>query len=192
MMSAIQSFCLEFLAFSPLWMLVVIRCVNSIWILNSGNLLSEKVGLIGIGIAFVVAIGCIGYCRRKAFLGTDKDSWRIVSCREAKLVTVRFLIENVFPLFCFDCTTGEGLALTTVYFAVLAMVAAKHRHFPVCIWLEWLGYSYYDCRICYSGNNTAERDVVVVSRKSLYQVKCDLWLSQINDETYLCVGERER
>lgn len=189
MMSAFQSFCLEFLAFTPLWALVMMRCANSIWIAGGSNLLSEYVGIIGGCVAFAVAVICVGYARQRSFLGTESERWQIVSCKEEKLVTVRFLIENVFPLFCFDCKTGEGLALTAAYFLVLASVAARHRHFPVNVWLEWFGYSFYACRVRYA--DKVDRDAIIVSNKHLYRVKSEVWLSKINDETFIYVGDWE-
>jgi hypothetical protein len=188
-MSVLQSFCLVFLAFTPLWVFVVLRCANSILIVNRANLISEYVGIIGVCIAFAVAAICIEYTRRRSFLGVGRERWLIVSCKEDKLVTVKFLIENVFPLFCFDCTTGEGLALTVAYFLVLASVAAKHRHFPLNVWLEWLGYSFYACRVRY--DDETEWDALVVSKKHLYQAKNEVWLSKINNETFVFVGDYE-
>lgn len=192
MTSCFQSFCLEFLAFTPLWVLVFLRCANSIWLKGGKSLLSEYVGVVGLCIAFLVAVVCVAINRRQAFLGTGEDRWNVLCCKEEKLVTVRFLVENVFPLFCFDCTTAEGLALTAVYFLVLATVAARHRHFPVNVWLEWFGYSFYACRIQGPGkNNKSVREVTIVSKKSLHNAKRAVWLSQVNDETFIYVKDQE-
>ena len=99
-------------------------------------------------------------------------------------MTVSFVVENVMPMFVFDPTAAEGLALTLVYFLVIASLAVRHRHFPANVVLEWLGWTFYECELMsLRGGNTIKE--TVVSRNYLGGSNQFRKLFRINDETFV-------
>ena len=185
-MNAPFIFFLTFLAYTPLWLMVAIRDLNSILWGDRQHLVAEWTGM-GV-IAVFGLIGLIWTCvaSRKWFYAKDPNQFKIVSCKEQKTVTVNFVIENVLPMLVFDPTTAEGLALTLVYFLVIASLAVRHRHFPANVVVEWLGWTFYECNLMPQQGEDAQMRTVL-SRTYLGGTNQFRKLFKINDET-LVVG----
>ena len=191
-MNAGRSFFLVFLAYTPLWLLVAIRDLNSIFTGYKQNLIAEWIGL-GM-IAVLWAVGFIWVClvSRKDFTlwAKPSDSFKIVSCKEQKTVTVSFVVENVMPMFVFNPTTAEGLALTLAYFLVIASLAVKHRHFPANVIVEWLGWTFYECTL-EPIKGGATRKKTVLSREYIDGINQSRKLMKINNETFVVATREE-
>lgn len=108
-MNAITSFFLVFLAYTPLWLMVAIRDLNSVLVGSRQNLVAEWTGLGIIAVCWVVSFIRVGMASRRNFVAWAKpfDSCKIVSCKEQKIVTVGFVVKNVMPMFIFNPTTAE-------------------------------------------------------------------------------------
>lgn len=195
-MNSISSFFLAFLAYTPLWLLVAIRDLNSVLTGARQNLVAEWTGLGVIMVFWVIGFIWVCLASRKDFVSWAKssDTFKIVSCKEQKTVTVSFVVENVMPMFVFDPTAAEGLALTLAYFLVIASLAVRHRHFPENVVLEWLGWTFYECileQVQGKGGTMplqccrVQKAEIVLSRKYLGGVNQSRKLMKINDETYV-------
>lgn len=181
-MNAPLIFLLTFLAYTPLWLMIAIRDLNAILLGNSKTLVAEWTGL-GM-IAVCGLIGSIRVClaSKKNFYAEESDFFKIISCKEKKTVTVRFVIENVLPMLVFNPTTAEGLALTLAYFLVIASLAVRHRHFSANVVVEWLGWTFYECKLeSQQGEDTQTR--TVLSRDYLGGTNQFRRLFKINNET---------
>ena len=188
-----SSFLLAFLSYTPLWLLVAIRDFNSILTGDRKNLVAEWTGM-----AVIALLGLIGFvwaclASRKAFVSCDascersEGSFKLLSCKEQKTVTVEFVVKNILPMLVFDSTTAEGLALILAYFLVIASLSVKHRHFPPNVVVEWLGWTFYECTIeKINGETVGTR--IVLSRKTLCGVNQVRELIKVNNETYAVKG----
>ena len=187
-MNAIRSFFLTFLAYTPLWLIAIIRDANSILVGDRQNLVAESVGLGIIALCWVVSFIRVGMASQRDFVPWAKSSgsFKIVSCREQKTVTVGFVVKNVMPMFVFNPTTAEGLALTLSYFLVIASISVRHRHFPANVVVEWLGWTFYECTIEPLNGGDA-RTENVLSREYLGGANQFRTLKKLNNETFIVV-----
>lgn len=185
-MKFMSSFFLAFLAYTPLWVLVAIRDVNAILVGGKQNLVVEWAGLGMIAVLWMIGFIWVCLVSRKDFVSWAKpsDSFKIVSCKEQKTVTVSFVVENVMPMFVFNPTTAEGLALTLAYFLIIASLAVKHRHFPANVIVEWLGWTFYECTLEPIKGGTI-RTETVLSREYLGGINQSRKLMKINNETFI-------
>ena len=191
-MNYMSSFFLAFLAYTPLWLLVTIRDVNAILAAENQNLVAARTGLGVIAVFWVIGFIWVCLASRKDFAPWAKpsDSFKIVSCKEQKTVTVSFVVENVMPMFVFDPTTAEGLALIIAYFLVIASLSAKHRHFPANVVVEWLGWTFYECTFEPIKGGTA-RNETVLSREYLGGPNQSRKLMRLNNETFVVTTREE-
>lgn len=190
-MNSISSFFLAFLAYTPLWLLVAIKDVNAILVGNKQNHIAVWMGLGVITVFWVIGYIWVCLVSRKDFVAWAKpfDSCKIVSCKEQKTVTVGFVVKNVMPMFVFNPTTAEGLALTLSYFLVIASISVRHRHFPANVAIEWLGWTFYECTIEPLNGGDA-RTENVLSREYLGGANQFRTLMKLNNETFV-VAKRE-
>lgn len=191
-MNAIISFFLVFLAYTPLWLIAIIRDVNSILVGDRQNLVAEWMGLGFIAVCWVVSFIRVGMASRRDFVSWAKpfDSCKIMSCKEQKTVTVGFVVKNVMPMFVFDPTTAEGLALTLAYFLIIASLAVKHRHFQPNVVVEWLGWTFYECTFEPIKGGVA-RTETVLSREYLGGINQSRKLMKINNEVFVVATREE-
>ena len=191
-MNYMSSFFLAFLAYTPLWLLVTIRDVNVILAAENQNLVAARTGLGMIAVLWVIGFVWVCLASRKDFVSWAKpsDSFKIVSCKEQKTVTVSFVIENVMPMFVFNPTTAEGLALTLAYFLVIASLVVKHRHFPANVIVEWLGWTFYECTLEPIKGGIARREMVL-AREYLGGINQSRKLMKINNEMFVVETREE-
>ncbi|MBE6382071.1 MAG: hypothetical protein E7049_03535 [Lentisphaerae bacterium] len=191
-MNAITSFFLMFLAYTPLWLLVAIRDVNSIVTGDRQNLVAEWTGLGVITVFWVIGYIWVCLVSRRDFVSWAEpfDLCKIVSCKEQKTVTVGFVVKNVMPMFVFNPTTAEGLALTLSYFLVIASISVRHRHFPPNVVVEWLGWTFYECTL-ESIKGSASRTETVLSREYLGGANQSRKLMKLNNETFVAITREE-
>lgn len=183
-MNALFSFFLTFLAYTPLWFMVAIRDINAILLSNSKTLVAEWSGLGVITVCGLIGLIWVCVASRKNFFAESASSFKVLSCKERKTVTVGFVVENVGPLFVFDPTTAEGLVLTLTYFLVIASLSVRHRHFPANVVVEWLGWTFYECELMplQGGKLITE---TVVSRNYLGGSNQFRKLLRINNDTFV-------
>ena len=191
-MNSLSSFFLAFLAYTPLWLFVAIRDVNAILVGDKQDLVAEWTGLGVIAVFWVIGFIWVCLASRRDFTSWAKpsDSFKIVSCKELKTVTVSFVVENVMPMFVFNPTTAEGLVLTLAYFLVIAALAVKHRHFPANVIVELLGWTFYECTLEPIKGGTAITETVL-SKEYLGGVDQSRKLMKINNEMFVVATREE-
>ena len=140
-MSLILSFCIFYLSFTPLWISVVfvdimsiVKCSPTIW--------TEKISIVLILIVFILSMLFL-YFGLKGRNGDNVEKYTLKSAYEEKSITVEYLLSYILPLFAFDFTTWEGVALFAIFFATLGFLCIKHSFFCVNIVLELFNYSFY-------------------------------------------------
>lgn len=197
MKTKLMSFALVVLSFLPLWCLMVVRMGFSVW-RNKGGLYSEWVGIIILLVMIGLSILIVGWSRKKQFYGSACVG-DVINVREQKTVTIKFILENVLPLFVFDCTTFDGLISILVYFLLVGSLSVKHRHFQANIWLEWLGYTFYEGDLVdkkvIPDTPSLKRKVVVVSEEdpvgNIFRQDANMRLCKVNNEVVLAESERK-
>ena len=164
-MSGLHSLSLTILAFLPLWLLVSVRGLYVLLFGGVGARGAEWSVVIGVPVLTVLSIVDAQWFLRHLRHSANVKFLTVLECKEEKTVTVEFLVANVFPLFCFDSTKGEGLALLLAYFLVIASISVCNKYFPVNVWLEWLGWSFWRCKVepCSSGGGL-ERTILSKNR----------------------------
>ena len=164
-MSGLHSLSLTILSFIPLWLLVFVRGLYVLLFGGDGARGAEWCAAVGVPILTALAIADAEWFLRRLRNSAHVKSLTILECKEEKTVTVEFLVANVFPLFCFDSTKGEGLALLLAYFLVIASLSVCNKYFPVNVWLEWLGWSFWRCKVepC-SSDGGPERTILSKNR----------------------------
>lgn len=188
-MSPLATLICAFMAYIPLWIMVCIKDVFSIIRTDGVNCVAEYVG-IAILVGFTLLGGIYSFVFSKNdFEASAPIGCKIVSCIEKKTVTVRFVVENVMPLLAFDPTTAEGIALLMAYFLIISTIAVRHRHFPPNPFLEWVGWTMYECKVSFETKTNIEKTVTVMSRKYLGGINKMCQFSKLNDETYVFTGE---
>ena len=147
-MSKMFSISLTFLNFLPLWLLVLVRegksfsehspCRGAEWCVIVGI-------LAGTLFTWSYVIGEIG----KALGNAPKPGEKCVidNIRERKTLTAEMLLTYVLPLWAFHFTEWRGVLEFLVFFLVIVGLAAKHMDMSGSLFLELLGYRYYDCEV---------------------------------------------
>ncbi len=191
-MNAITSFFLVFLAYTPLWLMVAIRDLNSVLVGSRQNLVAEWTGLGIIAVCWVVGFirVCLASCKDFTVWAKSPETFKIVSCKEHKTVAVSFVVTNILPVFIIDPTTADGFFLILAYFLVVASIAVKHRHFPANVVIEWLGWTFCECTIETVKGGIA-RTEMVLSRDYLGGTNQFRTLMKLNNETFVAITREE-
>lgn len=197
MKTKLMSFALVVLAFLPLWCLMIVQMSISVW-RNRGGLYSEWIGIIILLSMIGLSVLIVGWSRKKQFYGSACVG-DVINVREQKTVTVKFILENVLPLFVFDCRTFDGLISILVYFLLVGSLSVRHRHFQANIWLEWFGYTFYEGDLVgkevISDTPSLKRKVVIVSEEdpsgNIFRQGENMRLYRVNNEVILAESERK-
>ena len=94
------------------------------------------------------------------------------------------------PMFVFNTTTAEWLALMLFYFLVIASISVRHRHFPANVVVEWLGWAFCECTIEPLKGGDA-RTEIVLSREYLGGTNQSRKLMKLNNETFVVATREE-
>lgn len=183
-MSLILSFCIFYLSFTPLWISVVfvdimsiVKCSPTIW--------TEKISIVLILIVFILSMLFL-YFGLKGGNGDNVEQYTLKSAYEEKSITVEYLLSYILPLFAFDFTTWEGVALFAIFFATLGFLCIKHSFFCVNIVLELFNYSFYRCELINDDQVTISK--IVISKKKLSgKIKNEICAKAFDNEYFLDV-----
>ena len=183
-MSLILSFCIFYLSFTPLWISVVfvdimsiVKCSPTIW--------TEKISIVLILIVFILSMLFL-YFGLKGRNGDNVEKYTLKSAYEEKSITVEYLLSYILPLFAFDFTTWEGVALFAIFFATLGFLCIKYSFFCVNIVLELFNYSFYRCELINDDQVTISK--IVISKKKLSgKIKNEICAKAFDNEYFLDV-----
>lgn len=123
------SVCMYYLAFTPLWILVVLTDFFSI-VDNEVDLYTEIISIALLFGAFVVAV----YVLRKELNSEKVDNLQpmyLGNVKEEKFAVAEFMMSFVFPMFAFDFTKYQGVLLFSIFFLIFGWLCIKHNYFCV-------------------------------------------------------------
>ena len=155
-------FSMYFLSFLPLWLSVILIDVFSI-IRNDVNLWTEFISIPAIIIGVLLcSVFVYSWIKKKGF--QNRESYELRSAKEERFLTAEFIMAYVLPLFAFDFTQCDGVALFLLFFLILWFLVYRHKYFCINLALEICKYRVYECELYIGGQTISKR---VVSRKEL-------------------------
>lgn len=188
-MSIINSFCMLFLSFCPLWISVLIIDAKSIYE-GKSNLLTEKISITLI-ILFLI-ITYLTLCNKLKSKATSNELYyNLKSAKEEKTITPEYMVSYILPLFVFDFKMWDGVILFLVFFFMLAFLVIRHNYFSINIVLELKGYKFYNCVLKNADNITIQK---IVISKAVLPVKNGelIKIRPINNEYCIDVSTKEK
>ncbi len=168
-----------FMSFVPLWISILILDAKSIWYDKTSDPWIEIISMISILVCSIIAFHVM---RRglKASYVQNKNKALLIEAREEKFLIAEFLMAYIFPLFVFDFTHWDGVALFLIFFAIFGWQCIIHKYLCVNIMLDFMGYKIYDCAL-----NVADKKIekkILSKRKLRSKVNTDLVYTAINND----------
>ena len=145
-MSKMFNACLAFMNFLPLWAIVVFLDCKALFLDHVKNDGTEWCGLYGccIGLLFCSIVVFRGLCEKK---GQNGGRGIIVEdIEERKVMSAEVLLSYVLPLLAFDFGSWVGMVQFLLFFFVLLLLQVRHNAITGNVFLELLGYRFYDCK----------------------------------------------
>ena len=170
-----------YLSFAPLWLSVLFMDVMSL-VKGTANAGVEWISIVLIPVAFVV---CLIIMLRHLKPGpTNSQKYTLKSAEEEKFLTAEFLFSYIFPLFAFDFTQWEGMALFALFFLIFGCLCAHHNYFCTNIMLDIFKYKIYSCDLIDSDLQTIHKKVV--SHREL-RLCCDdsIYAKGLNNDYFI-------
>lgn len=176
-MTKINSLCLYFISFVPLWVAILFIDIKNI-IVQDPNLYTEKISIISITVLFFISLILVmRLIMDKKKSGSEK--YTIINATKSKYITIEYFLAYVLPLFAFDFTKWDQVIIFLIFYFSLAILCIKHSYFTANIILEVLGYNFYECTIKNTDGKTIEK--YVISKKNLKNEN-SIFLKYINNE----------
>lgn len=156
-----------YLAFTPLWITVILKDGFSIWDHHS-SLGTECISIVAIIACFLGAFGCV--CRNLNSKNEDNtQKYTVMNVEEDKFSIVEFLMSYTLPLSAFDFTEYREVLCFFIFFLIFGWVCYKHSHFCVNIILVIMKYKIFNCEI--KNSDGIEIKKKVVSKRHLKQCR---------------------
>lgn len=180
--------CMYYLAFTPLWILVVLTDFFSIMD-NEADLYTEKISIPVLFGAFLVALHIV----RKELTSEKVDNVQpmyLKNVKEEKFAVAEFMMSFVFPMFAFDFTKYQGVLLFSVFFLIFGWLCIKHNYLCVNVVLEIMKYKIYDCE-CVNMDKVKYEKKILSNRKLIEQSNITVLTRRINNEYLFDCGKSD-
>ena len=180
--------CMYYLAFTPLWILVVLTDFFSIMD-NEADLYTEKISIPFLFGAFLVALHIV----RKELTSEKVDNVQpmyLKNVKEEKFAVAEFMMSFVFPMFAFDFTKYQGVLLFSVFFLIFGWLCIKHNYLCVNVVLEIMKYKIYDCE-CVNMDKIKYEKKILSNRKLIEQSNITVLTRRINNEYLFDCGKSD-
>lgn len=151
-----------YLSFAPLWVCVLFMNAMSL-IHGTSSPWTERISILLIPTMFIIAFAVMKRHLKPNKSGSQK--FGLETSSEEKLLTAEFLAAFILPLFAFDFTSWEGIALFSIFFFVFGWLCYRHNYFCTNIVLDISGYRIYDCGLVDS--NDVEVRKKIISKRNL-------------------------
>lgn len=177
-----------YLAFTPLWILVVLTDFFSIMD-NEADLYTEKISIPFLFGAFLVALHIV----RKELTSEKVDNVQpmyLKNVKEEKFAVAEFMMSFVFPMFAFDFTKYQGVLLFSVFFLIFGWLCIKHNYLCVNVALEIMKYKIYDCE-CVNMDKIKYEKKILSNRKLIEQSNITVLTRRINNEYLFDCGKSD-
>ena len=164
--------CLAFMNFLPLWVIVVfLDCKALFWdhVEQNGT---EWCGLCGccIGILISSLVVVMGLNENKG----QKGGRGIIveAIEERKVMSAEVLLSYVLPLLAFDFGSWVGMVQFLLFFFVILLLQVRHNAITGNVFLELLGYRFYDCKYyneeaSHNEETRIAKDAILITRSYL-------------------------
>ena len=175
-----------YLAFTPLWILVVLTDIFSIMD-NEADLYTEKISIPFLFGAFLVALHIV----RKELTSEKVDNvqpMHLKNVKEEKFAVAEFMMSFVFPMFAFDFTKYQGILLFSVFFLMFGWLCIKHNYLCVNVVLEIMKYKIYDCE-CVNMDKIKYEKKILSNRRLIEQSNITVLTRRINNEYLFDCGK---
>ena len=130
-MTSINSWCLYYVSFVPLWLAILFIDIKNI-VDKKQNLYTEKISIIAIVVLFIISLIIV---RRliidKRRSGAEK--YIIIEAKKSKDITIEYFLAYVLPLFAFDFTQWDQLIIFLIFYLSLGFLCVKHSYFTANI-----------------------------------------------------------
>ena len=181
----------SFAAYLPPWLFIIVQnillvfCVgeNDSRQINYHSLVIVGVFVILILVSWIVVLVA---ARNSFYCQGTISEYRLISARERKTVSVGFVIENIFPALVFDLTSPAGLLCVTVWLIIVSSVAATHHCIGANVFLDWMGWTLYECEMEQCG---VTRTMDVWSKSSMWIINGIFQVGKVNNEVFVNMGE---
>ena len=180
--------CMYYLAFTPLWILVILTDIFSIMD-NEADLYTEKTSIPFLFGAFLVALHIV----RKELTSEKVDNvqpMHLKNVKEEKFAAAEFMMSFVFPMFAFDFTKYQGVLLFSVFFLIFGWLCIKHNYFCVNVVLEIMKYKIYDCE-CANTDKIKYAKKILSNRSLIEQSNTMVLTRRINNEYLFDCGKSD-
>lgn len=176
-MTSINSWCLYYVSFAPLWLAILFIDIKNI-LDKEFNLYTEKISIIVIVILFIVSLIIVrNLIMDKRRSGAEK--YIIIKAKKSKDITIEYFLAYVLPLFAFEFTQWDQLIIFLIFYISLGFLCVRHSYFTANIILEILKYSFYECSLENPDSKVIKK--YVISKNNLEIEDCIL-LKSINNE----------
>ena len=149
--------CLLFMNFLPLWVIVIFLDCKALFLDHVKNDGTEWCGLYGccIGLLLCSIVVFRGLCEKK---GQNGGRGIIVEAiEERKVMSAEVLLSYVLPLLAFDFGSWVGMVQFLLFFFVILLLQVRHNAITGNVFLELLGYRFYDCKYYNEGSCLNEK-----------------------------------
>lgn len=181
-MSTWLSFQFSFLSFFPLWLSILVSCLESVFRRNQP--IRTEILLICF-VSAMFAVSGFGvrnvFCKRPPVDEVEKKT--VVWCEKQKGVTSDFILACVLPLYTFDFTKWCSVLQFGFVIGSILLLYARHYGCPPNVVLECFGYSCFKCRFAEGGER-------FVWAKSLDTARGRITLRAVSDSVSLLLDKQ--
>lgn len=177
-----------YLAFTPLWILVILTDIFSI--MDMKLIYTRKKQVFRFSLEhFLVALHIV----RKELTSEKVDNvqpMHLKNVKEEKFAVAEFMMSFVFPMFAFDFTKYQGVLLFSVFFLIFGWLCIKHNYFCVNVVLEIMKYKIYDCE-CANTDKIKYAKKILSNRSLIEQSNTMVLTRRINNEYLFDCGKSD-
>jgi len=177
-MSSLFSISLFYASFFPLWIVIIFLDIKNIFV-SDINLWTEKISVVVIFILSIISMYII-YSNLISCKNNTHD-FTVIEAKEEKFIVTEYVLSYVLPVVSFDFTKWDGVLLFLIIFGILGWQSVKHNCFCVNIFMDFLNFRIYNCKL--KNNDNIEIEKMVVSKRKMTTKKGEkVKLSPINND----------
>ena len=141
------SFEFSVLSFLPLWVSILIACIQSVVIRNQPTGTEMTLLVVVPTMLVISSLEIIGIFRDRNPPAEDfEEGLVVVKCVKQKAVTTEYILACVLPLYTFDFTNWCSVLQFATVIGTIVLLYAKYYELPPNVVLELMGYSRFTCR----------------------------------------------
>ncbi|WP_290139646.1 hypothetical protein [uncultured Dubosiella sp.] len=144
-MSKLLYFCIYFLAYFPLWIIIILEDIVEI-INRNGSVWTEWISIMAL---IIISLFCLW--RVISYFSGNKNKRGnkilVLDAKEDKNISIEFFLSYILPLYIFDFQNWLGVVEFVIFFLILCWVMVQKKVFCPSIIFNFLGYKIYNCEI---------------------------------------------